>query len=166
MNSELTLEPGKLPAEMMAGLLRDTCEARPEILVGPKVGEDACAIRIGDEVLVAATDPITMTGSGVGEHAVAINANDVAVMGVKPRWFLATVLLPVGSTVGDLRGLFEGMKVSLDGLGVALVGGHTEVSAAVNQPVVIGQMLGVAGPRGVVKTGGLRPGDQILQIGP
>jgi len=57
------------------------------------------------------------------------------------------------------------MRAALDELQVALVGGHTEVSDAVNQAVVVGQMLGVAGPSGIVKTGGLRPGDKVLQLG-
>lgn len=165
MTSGTILKRGKIPARLLESLLPDAVTDFPEVLVGPRIGEDACAIRIGGDVLVAATDPITMTGTGVGAHAVAINANDVAVMGVKPRWFLANVLLPTGSTVDDLHGLFKGMRDALDELQVALVGGHTEVSDAVNQVVVVGQMLGLAGPAGIVKTGGLRPGDKVVQVG-
>ena len=78
-------------------------EAPPELRLAPGVGEDACAIAVDAGVLVAATDPITMTGEGVGAHAVWINANDVAATGVRPRWFLATVLLPIGTTEGEVR---------------------------------------------------------------
>ena len=51
------------------------------------------------------------------------------------------------------------------GWGAVLVGGHTEVTGAVRQPLVVGQMLGVATER-TVPTGGLRPGDAVVQIGP
>ena len=50
-------------------------------------------------------------------------------------------------------------------MGATLVGGHTEVTGAVRQPLVVGQMLGVATQR-TVPTGGLRPGDAVVQIGP
>ena len=57
------------------------------------------------------------------------------------------------------------MRRALDQVGAALVGGHTEVTGAVRQPLVVGQMLGVATDR-MVPTGGLRPGDAVVQIGP
>ena len=104
----------------------------------------ATAIEVEAGTLVAATDPITLTGSGVGAHAVVINANDVAVTGARPRWFLACVLLPEGTTASDAEDLFAGMRRALDEVGAVLVGGHTEVTWAVRQPLVVGQMLGMA----------------------
>jgi hydrogenase maturation factor len=136
------------------------------VLLGPAVGEDACAIEIPAGVLVAATDPITLTGSGVGAHAVAINANDVAVTGVRPRWFLVTVLLPVGTAAPEVRALFRETREALARLGATLVGGHTEVTPVVRQTVVVGQFLGVAEGGRFVRTGGVESGDVILQIGP
>jgi hydrogenase maturation factor len=117
-------------------------------------------------VLVAATDPITLTGSGVGAHAVAINANDVAVTGVRPRWFLVTVLLPVGTTAREVRELFRETREALARIDATLVGGHTEVTPVVRQTVVVGQFLGVAEGGQFVRTGGVEAGDVVLQIGP
>ena len=57
------------------------------------------------------------------------------------------------------------MRRALDEVGAVLVGGHTEVTGAVRQPLVVGQMLGMAGER-TVPTGGLRPGDAVVQVGP
>ena len=48
---------------------------------------------------------------------------------------------------------------------IALVGGHTEVTTAVTQTVVVGQMLGFAPDRHFVPTGGARPGHAIVQVG-
>ena len=157
-----------LPAGKLApALLERLIETRlpPEVRLGPRIGEDACAIEVAAGTLVAATDPITLTGSGVGAHAVVINANDVAVTGARPRWFLACVLLPEGSTASDAEALFAGMRRALDEVGAVLVGGHTEVTGAVRQPLVVGQMLGMTGER-TVPTGGLRPRDAMVQIGP
>jgi hydrogenase maturation factor len=160
------LATGKLPPALLRALLAAGPPLPPEVRLGPALGEDACAIDVPAGTLVAASDPITLTGSGVGEKAVVVNANDVAVMGVAPRWFLAAVLLPRGTRERDVRAIFAGMRAALAELGATLVGGHSEVTGAVSQPVVVGQMLGLA-PRGrIVRSGGARPGDGIVQAGP
>lgn len=141
-------------------------KAPAEVLLPPAIGEDACAIAIGGGALIAATDPITLTGQEIGGHAVVINANDVAVTGVRPRWFLAVVLLPPGTGAATIEALFADMHAALASLGVALVGGHTEITAAVAQPIVVGQMLGFREDGRFVRTAGMRAGDVVLQIGP
>lgn len=159
------LRPGKLPADLLRRLLRMAGPAPAELLLPPTVGEDACAIAIGGGALIAATDPITLTGKEIGGHAVVVNANDVAVMGVRPRWFLATILLPPGTSEESIEALFADMHAALARHGIALVGGHTEITAAVTQPVVVGQMLGFQEDGRFVRTGGLQAGDIVLQIG-
>ena len=160
------LSPGKLPEALLAELLGSGAPLPQDVLVGPAVGEDACVLAVDAGVIVAATDPITMTAAGVGGHAVLINANDVAVMGVRPRWFLCTVLLPEGTTEADLRALFADLRRATESLGVALVGGHTEVTPAVGRTVVVGQMLGSAPSGAFVRSSGMQSGDVLLQIGP
>lgn len=159
------LSAGKVPVGLLTELLGDLPGSPPGVLLGPAVGEDACALDVGGGVLVAAADPITLTGAGVGRMAVVVNANDVAVMGVRPRWFLATVLMPEGSDEDEIRSLFAGMRQALDGVGAVLVGGHTEVTPVVRQPVVVGQMLGWSAGGRFITTGGVRPGDVIVQVG-
>ena len=159
------LRPGKLPTRLLRQLLETGHPPPAELLLPPAVGEDACAIEIQGGALIVATDPITLTGREIGAHAVVINANDVAVMGVRPRWFLAAVLLPLGTTAREVEALFKGMYVALDRLGVTLVGGHTEITSAVVQPVVVGQMLGFQSDGRFIRTAGMRAGDIILQVG-
>ncbi len=159
------LQPGKLPPELLREILAEQGSLPSEVRLGPAIGEDACAIDVPEGTLIAAADPITLTGSDVGGHAVLINANDVAVMGVRPRWFLAVVLLPAGTRESDVRALFDSMRSALEDVGAALVGGHTEVSDAVNQPIVVGQMMGFSPDRHFLQTGGVRTGDLIVQAG-
>ena len=83
------IAPGKVPAPLLEALLR-RFGGSDAVRLGPAIGEDGCAIDVGGEVLVVAADPITLTGGDVGRYAVFVNANDVAVMGAQPRWFLAT----------------------------------------------------------------------------
>ena len=160
------LPPGKLPAALLRELLALGAQPSAEIRLPPTVGEDAGVIDIPGGALIVATEPITLTGKDVGAHAVVINANDVAVMGARPRWFLAVVLLPPGTMNSDVRELFQAMHAALDDMGVALVGGHTEITEAVSQPIVVGQMMGLREDGKFVKTGGLSAGDTVVQVGP
>ena len=160
-----SLPIGKLPSALLADLLAGLRVATPDVLLGPRVGEDACAIDVPSGVLVAATDPITLTAQDIGRFSVVVNANDVAVMGVRPRWFLAVILLPSGSFESTVRDIFGSMRETLDHVGATLVGGHTEVTPTVTQPIVVGQFLGMAEDRKYVTSGGMRPGDVLIQVG-
>jgi hydrogenase maturation factor len=119
------LPSGKLPAALLAELLAGLPAPPPELRLGPGVGEDACAIEIPGGVLVAATDPITLSSAELGRLAVIVNANDLAVTGARPRWFLAVVLVPPGSDAAVVRDLFAALQRTLAEVGAALVGGHT-----------------------------------------
>jgi hydrogenase maturation factor len=159
------LPTGKLPVDLLRRLLEGGGPAPAEVLLPPAVGEDAAAIAVGHGALIATTDPITLTTWEIGAHSVVINANDVAVMGVRPRWYLAVLLLPPGSTEANVQALFDGVRTELARVGATLVGGHTEVTTAVKRPVVIGQMLGFQEDGRFIRTGGVRAGDIVLQIG-
>jgi len=159
------LEIGKIPVDLLAELLAEFPAAQSEIRLGPRIGEDACAIEVGG-ILVAASDPITITAEEIGRLSVLVNANDVAVTGARPRWFLAVILLPPGTGESVVRALFAGLRRALSEVRAQLVGGHTEVTPAVTRPVVVGQMLGMAEAGKFVSTGGVEPGTVVVQVGP
>jgi hydrogenase maturation factor len=148
--------------ELLAGLP----PAPPEVLLGPRIGEDACALELACGVLVAATDPVTLTSERIGRWSVIVNANDVAVCGARPRWFLAVILVPPGTVESEIRDLQSDIRDALEGLDAHLVGGHTEVTSAVTRPVVVGEMLGLAEDGVVLTSGGAAGGDVVVQVGP
>lgn len=160
------MRSGKIPHELLVSLLAELPPPPPELRLGARIGEDACAIEVPEGLLVVAADPITLTSEEAARLAVIVNANDVAVTGARPRWFLAVVLVPPATDEDVVRGLFVGLQRAVEDLGAYLVGGHTEVTAAVTRPVVVGQMLGLAGGGRVVATGDLEPGDLLLQVRP
>jgi hydrogenase maturation factor len=77
MNSA-PLPPGKLPAALLAELLGHDAPLDPRVLIGPRVGEDAAVIAMGDRLLIAKADPITFATDAIGYYAVHVNANDIA----------------------------------------------------------------------------------------
>lgn len=160
------LESGKLPHELLASLFDRLPSPPAEVRLGVRIGEDAAAIDVPAGTLIIATDPITLTAEDVARLSVIVSANDVAVSGARPRWFLAVVLVPSGTVEGDVRDIFQALDETLTELGAALVGGHTEVTPAVNHPIVVGQMLGLVDTGAVVTTAGFGPGDVVLQVRP
>ena len=118
---------------------------------------------MGDRYLVATTDPITFVTEDLGWYALVVNANDLAVRGATPRWFLATCLLPEGRTTeSDVTELFAQLGSACERQGVALVGGHTEITPGLERPIVVGTMLGEVDKARLVTTGGARPGDVLV----
>jgi thiamin-phosphate kinase len=160
------MKVGKLPLDMLARMLAKLPAGDESVLVGPRVGEDAAAIAFGDRVLVAGMDPITFATDLIGWYAVQVNANDIAVMGARPRWLLAALLLPPDAPESLVAPIFDQLVRGCEELEIALIGGHTEVTPAVSQPVVVGCMLGEVEAGRVVTTSGARPGDAIILSGP
>ncbi len=158
------LPVGKLPPKLLKELLE--CCAIPRssrVVLGPRYGEDAAVIEVGGKYLVAKTDPITFTADRIGWYAVNINANDLATLGARPRWFLATFLFPEGkTTAAGIRRVVQETLKACSVLGVTLCGGHTEVSTGLTRPVVTGLMLGEVEKDKLVRKDRQRPGDLII----
>jgi hydrogenase expression/formation protein HypE len=93
-----SLPIGKLRAETLQAIFDKHHTKDPRVVVGPRVGEDAAVIDMGDRYLIATSDPITFATAEIGWYALHVNANDIAVRGARPRWFLATLLLPAGAS--------------------------------------------------------------------
>ncbi len=153
---------GKLPPDLLATLIADL-PTDPRVVLGPRVGEDAAVIDLGDRYLVAKTDPITFATDQIGWYAVQVNANDLATTGATPRWFMATILLPGGAAdAGMAADIFAQIASACRALGIAVVGGHTEITYGLDRPVVVGVLLGEVAKDGLITTGGAQPGDVIL----
>lgn len=165
----MTLPAGKLPADLLAQLLQGLPIQAPDLVVGPAVGEDAAVIDFAagaDHLLVAKSDPITFATDEIGYYAVNVCANDLAVMGATPRFYLPTILFPAGQTDAALvQQIFQQVGAACRQLGIIIAGGHSEITPAVNQPVVAGTMLGHAPRQRILQTSGARPGDVILLAG-
>ena len=154
---------GKLPPDVLAAVLTPFAPRDPRVILGPRPGEDAAVLDLGDRYLVAKTDPITFATDQIGWYAVHVNANDIATTGATPAWFMATLLLPDGSTDRALvERIFQQIGEACDELGISLVGGHTEITHALARPVVVGVMLGLVSKERLITTGGAQPGDALL----
>ena len=153
---------GKLPMELLSRLLSDIDVRDPRVALGARAGEDAALIDMGDRYLVAKSDPITFATDLIGWYLVQVNANDLAAMGATPRWLLATLLLPEGTTETQTATIFSQLTEACDSLDITLIGGHTEITYDLPRPVMMGAMLGEVDKDKVVLTSGAQVGDSIV----
>lgn len=133
------------------------------MLVGPGIGLDCAVVDIGSTLLVFKSDPITFATDEIGWYAVQVNANDIASSGAVPAWFLMTVLLPEGSSTAEgVEQISQQVYQACQQIGVNLIGGHSEITAAVKQPIIIGTMIGEVSHQDLVTPRGAQPGDGLL----
>ena len=161
--SDRILATGKIPKDVLSRLVF-TCLGVPSdrVLKGPKVGEDAALLDMGDRVLIAKANPITGAESKIGWLAVHINANDVAARGGKPLWYLSIILLPEGAPENMLAIIMKEQHDACCELGVSIVGGHTEVAPGLQRPIVSGFMLGEVDKESRITTDGTKVGDKVI----
>ena len=157
------MEIGKLPNSILREIVLDKIkENRKEILVRPKVGEDCCAVDFGDNVCVLSSDPITGAENEVGRLAVHISCNDVASCGAEPLGLLVTILVPPKATQKELESVMSQISETANSLNVDIIGGHTEVTTAVNRFVIITTAVGHVLKDKLVTTSGAKVGDDII----
>ena len=129
---------GKLPESVLKrSVFKQIHTRRPEVVLGAGVGEDCAAIKLAeDETLVMSTDPITGTAKDIGTLAIQITVNDLASAGAEPVGVLLTVLLPESVEEPELRAMMAQVEEACAKAKIQVMGGHTEVTAVVNQPVI------------------------------
>jgi len=162
----MNLPAGKLPPELLRQFLRGVPTPLPDVVLGAAIGEDAAVLDLGgDELLVAASDPITFGSAQLARDLLAVNENDLVTTGARPRWLVATLLLPEGIDADGAARLLDDLAQAARIHDVALVGGHTEITVGLDRPMAIGCLLGTVPRDGVVRTAGARVGDTLILTG-
>ncbi len=129
---------GKLPEPVLIrSVLKQVQHRREEVLVGPGVGRDCAAMELkDDEVFVLSSDPITGTTKDLGRHCIHITANDLAAGGAEPVGVMLTVLLPDTIEEPEIRTMVKDAETVCKQLNMEVLGGHTEVTNVVTQPLI------------------------------
>lgn len=157
------MDIGKVPNSVLTELIINKIKAnRKEILIRPKVGEDCCAVDFGKDVCVLSSDPITGAVNEVGRLAVHVSCNDVASCGAEPLGLLMTILAPEGTKEKDIENVMTQIVDTANSLNVDIIGGHTEITTAVNRIVIISTAVGKVLKDKLVTTSGAKPGDDII----
>ena len=153
---------GKVPFEILEKIFSLLPPFPPQVKVKPGIGKDFTAIERENTYLILKTDPITLTGKEIGWYLVNINANDIVTSGARPLWLLVSVLLPRGTSEKDIEELVKELTNACEKLGISLCGGHTEITSAVNTPLLCGFMVGEVEKDKLLSPEKIEVGDEIV----
>jgi hydrogenase maturation factor len=133
-----SLPLGKIPIDVLnATVLKMTGAPSPKVITPPKAGLDFCAIKLDHGFMIVSADPITGASSEIGYYAVRVSSNDVATSGNRPQFAETVILLPQESGAADVARLARQIDGAARDIGIAIVGGHTEVTPGLRKPIVI-----------------------------
>lgn len=157
------LKIGKLDNSVLQKIVFDNIKfKRPEVLTRPGIGEDCAVVDYGTYECVMSTDPITAGIQDIGRLSVHISCNDIASNGVEPVGIMLAVMLPVGTCEEDIYEMMRQAGEASEELGVEIIGGHTEVTPAVNRPVIVSTAIGRGEKWASQHASDMREGDYIL----
>ena len=160
---------GKVTAELFEQVILRRLGARDdEVLIGPRHGVDVGVVRVADGVAMAITaDPLFVVPAYGWERAawfaVHILASDAATSGLPLRWMAVDLNLPPEITDEELTALWDGFHRACEGIGVAVVTGHTARYDGCSWPMVGGAVCMAIGPEDRFVTPTMaRAGDRVV----
>lgn len=157
------LKVGKLDSDLLKQIVIDKIEhRRPEVLVSAGIGEDCAVVDFGEYECVMSTDPITASVKEIGRLAVHISCNDIASNGVEPVGILLVLMMPEGTSKEDIATIMEQASSAAKECNVDIIGGHTEITMAVNKPVIVSTAIGRAKKWQSASAENIKVGDYIL----
>jgi len=159
----MKLAHGKIPIDILESVVfKNLGIRRREVVLGPSAGIDGAVINVGNKSFVVSTDPITGAIELIGWLAVNVNANDIATFGVEPAFLLSCILLPENADRKTVETISGQMGKAAKELGIAIVGGHCEVTPGLSNPIVVGCTIGMTEKGNYVTAAGAKQGDKII----
>jgi hydrogenase maturation factor len=159
----MEMPPGKIPIDILKEVVfKNLGVKRNEVVLGPSPGIDGAVINVGNKSLIVSMDPITGAIERIGWLAVNVNANDIATFGVEPEFLLSCILLPKNAERKTVEMISTQMNRAAEDLGIAIVGGHCEVTPGLANPIVIGCTMGTTKRGNFVTAAEAKTGDKLI----
>lgn len=158
------MKTGKISeAVLKRSVLRQIGKRREEVLAGAAEG-GGCAVleTAGDEVLILTVNPLTGTGEYIGRPLVHRAANNLACSGADPVGIMVSILLPEGYEEAELKKLVRQLEEAAASLNMEIMGGHTEVTPAVQEAALCVTGVGKVKKDRRTGSGGGCPGQDVV----
>lgn len=158
----LILEIGKLKTELLEKYIFNNLSSnRDEVIIKSGTGLDNAVMDFGGDLIVASTDPITGASKNIGSLAINVSVNDVSCQGADPVGVLMTVLIPPSASLEDLKEIVEDANKTAKKLNVDIIGGHTEITDAVNKILISTTVLGRVNKKIMPDPKSIKAGDVV-----
>lgn len=129
--------------------------------VSPMVGGDYAAVQAKEVMVVQATGARCCGGSLRGMLSAYNALNNLACSGAKPLGITMTLLLPTSCSENDLRRELAAIQTVCDKEEIPILGGHTEVTRSVTEPVISITAIGTTDTQ-LIRPGQVEPGMDLL----
>ena len=134
---------------------------RKEVLTKSSIGIDTAVLDFDGDLIVTSVDPITGANKNLGYLAINISVNDVSCQGADPVGVLISILLPAESKLEDLNKIMEDAERACRQNNLEIIGGHTEVTDAVNKIVLTTTVIARVNKNKMPKISSIKVGDVI-----
>ena len=133
------------------------------VVVPPMIGYDAGVHRLGDKLVVVATDPcMGVPEDWFGWLLINYASSDVALSGAIPQFCAVTLLGPHQTKTEKFQKIMKQICQAASDLNIAIVRGHTGMYGTLNDMLGVCTVYGTVEPTRLITTGGANPGDLIL----
>jgi len=157
------MQIGKLTNEQLEDIIfKKLKSVRKEVIVKPGLGEDCAVVDMGTSNLVISTDPITGTSKNIGKLIVHISCNDIASNGIEPIGIILTLLAPPSAKIEEIEEIMMDVQREAESINIDILGGHTEVTDAVNRFVLSATAIGRASKNLNIFTKSAKVDDYII----
>lgn len=149
---------------LMRSVLKQLKKRREDILQGPKIGAQQGILDVATkENLVVSTTPFIGTKKEVGQFGIMEALYRMAVTGVEPIGVTISILLPDKMEEKALKIMMEEFRLVCNEWNIDIVNGHTEVTKAVNEPIVTATAIGTSEQQ--VSGQCLQVGQELVVVG-
>lgn len=158
------MELGKVKETVLKrSIFKQIRHRREEVILLPGIGMDCSAVQLeSNEVAVLSTDPITATVKDIGALSIHSTVNDLAASGAEAIGVLVSILLPERARESRLREMMQEIEYTCKTLNIEVIGGHTEVSKAVKQPLITVTGIGKCEKEQLTHSKNLVPGQDLV----
>ena len=135
---------GKISESILKrSVLKKIQSNRDEIICGAGIGMDCAILSYEGKETAASIQTFNGSSKNACRYAIYRALNNVAVSGAEPMAVMISFMLPEGMEEATLKDMMDQAALICGQEKVQIVGGHTEVTAAVKEAVVTVVGIGV-----------------------
>lgn len=158
------MKNGKVSESVLVrSILKRIKYKRKEILCGAGIGTDCAILSFSkDEKLVLSTNPVSAPMEDITVYSIHKAVNNIAVTGAEPLGVMLSCMLPEECEEKQLQTMMSRAEEICQTLNIQIMGGHTEVTKAVNKPVVTVTGVGRKESDNLSDTRAVEPGQDVV----
>ena len=158
------MKRGKISENVLKrSVLKKINNNREEVINGADVGADCAVLSFGEGYDIAlSVTPVSAPIEDISSYAIPMALNNIAAAGAQPVGVMLAVLLPEKTEEAQLQQMMEQAQAICDRCGVDIIGGHTEVTAGIEEPIMTVSGIGKQSAAGAGSMHAIAPNQDIV----